>query len=698
MSLSKKYTQDNYMRPDEIDARNVARLLKIIDDWGAEKYASLWHILHDVYEIMFISNPLHWQDFELRHPNFLDDISKGYIDQEQKAFAPYIKPLFLEYSNSDKVKQELERFCKHVEEIGDMNSFAVAASIFEAVSVDGDGKYDASKIIKEEKEAKEKTWSNSYLKWVATYPNPFHRSVADLRVREIAFKTAKPQKFKLGTLEPEAESAWRKRLEPYVTQLKEWCAEQGITQPIIGNIIAHATGSTPFRPYVFNYNFIRECPEKDKIFAQEKKHLSRYDEDKFFDFETEEFNPEYQFHKEYIYPSPIVYVTTYDVRFFPTIPDGQSQLKDLLEKAIDILKDIPPRFGNPVGMVSTADPYERPRWLALQDNGVMIENRIDLDDLYNIYYLLESMIVPSSSIAQTLSGAGLVEARSTIKTFDQLRYGTDYSVENSPKVDQLCVIPKYKRGPLEESLKSIFTLYVLGRLDEEGLVQQTMSLADMALQGQITNQSKTLLTFEGIKAKAEEAGQDVVPYGEVLTDLTSVFVKAMCGVAPDVTVSHIGNLVFQTAARERGGIVSALQGVDKKDWDTHEAKFHALVSRTDKPDLDISGMIAEHDKGLAISDALSGYKGPTMQGMINGEKDKDSSIPQDKAITTTSRLVVRDPEIEPCISTTFDDTPYTSRMSGDPFPRLSLPLRLQPFLDPEHTPVAQQALLSFQLK
>jgi hypothetical protein len=49
------------LRPDEIDARNVPRLLKILDDWEAGKYVSLWHILHDVYEIMFIVNPLHWQ-------------------------------------------------------------------------------------------------------------------------------------------------------------------------------------------------------------------------------------------------------------------------------------------------------------------------------------------------------------------------------------------------------------------------------------------------------------------------------------------------------------------------------------------------------------------------------------------------------------------------------------------------------------
>ncbi len=689
MSLNDRFTQDNYLRSDEIDARNISRLLKVIDDWEAGQYPNIYRVLHDIYEIVFIVNPLHYHDKELADIATAPDWAKSYMEREIKSFAPYIKPLFLDNLNADDVKQELQRFRDHVEEAGDMSSFAIAASLFEAVSVDGDGGHEASKIVKEENEAKESYWRNAYLEWIAEHPNPFHRSIADLKVRDATFKEEKPEKFKLGTLETEPESAWKKRLKPFVVQFKQWCIEQGITAPIIGHIITHATGSAPFRPHVFNYNFIRECPEKDRIFTREKERPSAYAEDRFFDFDTEEFNPEHQFHKEYIYPSPIIFVTTYDVRFFPTKPEDISLLKDVIQKAIEILGSIPQRFGNPVGTVSTADAYERPRWLQYHDGGIMIEDRIDLDDLYNLYYLLEDVIVPSAAIAQTLNAACLVEARSTIKTFDQLGYGTDYSVQNSPKVEQLCVVPEYKRAPLEESLKSIFTLYTIGRLDESGLVQQAMSLADMALQGQITNQSKTLLTYEGIMAKADEAGQDVVPYSEALTDLTSVFVKAMCGVAPHVPVTSIGNLVFQTSAKQRSDIVSALQCADKNDLDVHERKFHALISKAGDPLKRMDERMAKHDKALTISDALSGY---------NPNYYQEDGNKFDRAVVIPNRLVIRDPEIEPCISTTFDGTPYTSRMSGHPFPRIELPIRLARFLKPEDRPIAQQALLSFNMK
>jgi hypothetical protein len=689
MSISAKFTQDNYLRPDEIDARNISRLLKVIDDWEFGKYPNIYCALHDIFEITFIVNPLHYHDKKLADIATAPDWAKPYMEKEIKNFSPYIKAEFLSDFQGPAVKSALSQFKATVEESGEMSSFAIAASIFEALSIDGDGGHSATEIVKEEEETKGKYWGNFYFEWVAKYPNPFHRHIADLRVREAAFKKIKPQKFILGTLDPEPESDWKKRLEPHVAELKKWCEEQGITAPIIGNIITHATGSAPFRPHVFNYNFIRECPEKDDIFAREKERPSAYEEDRFFDFETEEFFPLHQFHKEWCYPSPIVFVTTYDVRFFPTKPDAETKLRDLIEKAIGILEEIPQRFGNPVGTVSTADAYQRPKWVLHQDGGIMIEDRIDLDDLYNLYYLLEDVIVPSAHIARTLNGARLVEARSTIKTFDQLGYGTSYSLENSPKIEQLCVVPENHQAPLEQSLKSIFTLYTIGRIDESGLVQQAMSLADMTLQGLITNQSQTLLTYEGIRAQADAAGTEIAPYDKALTDLTTAFVKAMCGVAPNVPVTSVGNLVFQTAANQRADIVSNLQGADKDDWDQRDARFDALVARTDKKSLEMNDLIAEHNKDLAISDALSGY---------NPDHYQQEGNKYDRAVVIPNRLVVRDPEIETCISTTFDGTPYTSRMSGHPFPRLELPKRLEPFLDPEHTPAAQQALLSFRLK
>lgn len=106
---------------------------------------------------------------------------------------------------------------------------------------------------------------------------------------------------------------------------------------------------------------------------------------------------------------------------------------------------------------------------------------------------------------------------------------------------------------------------------------------------------------------------------------------------------------------------------------------------------DVYEAIEEEQIALTISDALSGYN-PRFYDH-NEDKRAQAIIP-----SSPYRLVLRAPEIEPCIARNFAGTPYTSRMSGDPFPRIALPARLAKFLRPEDKPTAEQALLSFSLK
>lgn len=679
---SEKFTQDNYMRPDEIDARNAPRLLKILDDWEAGKYASLWHILHDVYEIMFIVNPLHYQ-------NLAGEWALEKIAQEQKDFIPYIKPVFLENPNSSEVRLALKEFKRHLDNTdGSLTSFAIAALIFDSVSVDGDGGKNPEGFSKLSPAIQRNfgTWAT----WAKRQPNPFHGVIATLKIQEHHFKNP-PKEVDLFHYDgPEPESAFRKRLETYIDELRAWRLEQGITGLIIGNITADASGSAAFRPHVFNYNFMRDCPEKDALFESEAENPSDFLEDRFFDFRVKEFNPDHSFHKEDIYPYPVVYVTTYAITFFPQHGDDIEQLKALLKKAFEILgMEVEQRFGNPI-RYSSATKYEcpNPSWISAKDGSFAIKERVDLDDLYNLYYLLEDVIVPSATIARTMNAATLLEARSPIKTYDVLSYSDEYSVENSSQIDQIGMITKYGPSPLEQGLKDLFELYALENVDEKGLVQQTMNLADMALMGQITNQSKTLLSYDGMKEIAESKGHAIVPYDIAITDLTKVFMKAMAGIAPNVPIESIGNMIFQAVAGQRDTIVAKLQEHDKKDWDRiwdHVGNQGRGVNLEDASDI-----LARFEKALTISDALSGYN----PNFYKGKKDERA-----KAIAPSSayRLVIRDPDIEPCIARNFDGTPYTSRMSGDPFPRLELPERLQSFLAPEHKPVAQQALLNFQL-
>ncbi|MEK7801708.1 MAG: hypothetical protein AAB276_04570, partial [Pseudomonadota bacterium] len=167
-----KFVQDNYLRPDEIDGRNTARLLAILDKWEADSYSSLWHVLHDVYEVVSFINPLYWQQFE--NPGVM---AKDYINREQDSYRPYIKPHFLSDLNSSAVKDALRMFRSGIEDGDDMNSFAIGAAIFEAISIDGDGG--------PAKEKQTNIEDNGDIDWESIGgdeppQNPFHSSIATL--------------------------------------------------------------------------------------------------------------------------------------------------------------------------------------------------------------------------------------------------------------------------------------------------------------------------------------------------------------------------------------------------------------------------------------------------------------------------------------------------------------------------------------
>lgn len=662
-----KYVQNNYMRPEEIDARNAARLMTILDEWEKGKYQNIWYLLYDVYEAIEWANPLFWQRHEKDHPNQVSAFARRNIDEERSAFAPYIKPSFLGNLNSDDLLSSLKEFKQALESSeGGMTSFDIAALIFSSVSIDGDDERR----------------------------NPFQRDIDSLKIKTAELQTLHDEIDLFHFEGPEPETAFRKRLEPHIAALRTWCQEQGITGNIIGNITADGSGSSLFRPHVFNYNFLRDCPEKEDLFAKEIENSSDYPEDQFFNFEDRRFDPQHSFHKELFYPSPVVCVTTYAVTFCSQTSADAEKLKVLLQTALEILKNTEQRFGNPVEHSSFL-AYKRPASLRIteKEGHFQVDGRVDLDDLYNLYYLLEDYIAPSLSIAQALNAAGLIEARSPIKSYDGLGGGMGYSVENSSKIDQMGMVRDDQSAPLERVLEDIFQLYALGRLDEKGMVQQTMNMADMVLTGHITNQSKTLLLYEDMSQMAEGQGYQLMTYDAALIELTRVFMKAMAGLMSDAPVASIGNMIFQAAARGRDTMIAGLQAHDLHNIDA-AFKRHVQAIGGQKIE-DIPSKFAkfqqEQQMALAISDALSGYN----PKFYDHNEDKRA-----KAIIPSSpyRLVQRDPEIEPCIARNFSGTPYTSRMSGDPFKRIALPARLAKFLRPEGKPSAEEALLSFSYK
>ena len=77
----------------------------------------------------------------------------------------------------------------------------------------------------------------------------------------------------------------------------------------------------------------------------------------------------------------------------------------------------------------------------------------------------------------------------------------------------------------------------------------------------------------------------------------------------------------------------------------------------------------DEELALKISDANAGY--------VHNEDYWQEGQNRNALTSPPARIVVRDPEVEPCVDRTYEGTTYTSRMSGSVWPRRELPSSLK---------------------
>jgi hypothetical protein len=692
--FSRDMARDAHLSPDEIETRRMGQLLALLDAWhGGE--AEIWDILRDMAYIMDT-----WAFDSLCYAKEGDG-PRYPAEYWQEKFRPFMSPVFLESPLPETAKKEIAGFIQKVEESGDETSFSVSRSVIAAIfSLPTEELTPA--FLRELREARN-----------FGEPDPIFSNPCYLRLLRLAEMEQRDQEARRkknpGTLAAYPEERMRARLAPYIAGLRE-----AVPSPVsIKSIEAHATGSAVITPFYFNPDFL---PDND--WNGERHEFHQYEQMEGID--------------DY-YGTNIARITTYGISFTPENPEDLEKLQDQISAAVKMLGTVPPAFGIPtdqdVGMgyyearqerYDDSKPYyKRPnpygKFCAVdvshESGKVSIRTRLDLDDLYTIYYLLEDSITPSAEIAQVLNAARYAEARSAPMRKEDIpsTYGNDHM----GLADRLGNLERTEASRIPETmLTSTFKMFAAGKMSEADLLRETMLVADQTLSGRIGHPA--LPSFGVLQTFGEKAGLPATYQGalkERTTDLLHVLARL-----PEDSDAPVIRALHQRAVDEKDAVIAELQGdIEETYRDITERSYRGIGKGFDPKDFlaKIEGIEAEHKKAQTISDALSGYA--TRKFQIDSDEAyarfhqacennpdpqacterlmKEWKEKREKSLAPRIGLVEKDPEVSACMDRVYDDTIYTSRMKNSPWPRHELPAALHSFIDPHADPAQQSHLL-----
>lgn len=680
----KLFFRDDYLQYDEIETRRLAELHKLVEDWR-DNNLSLWEVIWTLERIMGKCAGGAFRDtiqYEMSNgeesfmypPNEVVSSARSHLSK-------WIRPKFLE-EESDALRKSIGEISEALKNSEDLTAIDFAVSILGVVLLKAE---DCSLEGKQQ--------------YSREYATLYDGMVANLEWEEERLKKNKQTPLTGRLHPPVTEEELIARYQPYIGKMREGWNDGG--QPkLIRNISIINSGSGQIK--LMHYN-----PD----------HFPGADGDGDF-FDPYEFDER----KEYIYGTTIATVTTFSIVLDPESAERLSELAAEVKKALRILGAMPPSFGIPV-TYETA-PYQRPfypvdrvedidveevsdihfkksneKWrhrmpnwwsysrtaceeycdVRVTDGRVVVHNRLDLDDTYALYYLLEHLIEPSADIAQAFNRARYAEARSAPQTMAGLN--SFYDVSNLDPENRLGHLKYAGPEALETALGDTAKLYFGRQIDEMALVQIAMSLAAQTLCGNIADRHGAFPAEDMLLLMNEEnptAGHGMTTFERNLARRTEQFLCLMAGTEPNSETPLVRALDVR-ASREFDEITEGWRHDMRIRWSAYARRKRGGGTLDD-----VKKKMEDHEKAVALSDLMSGY----------AKRQKRSGDDDSQQLAARTGLVVRDPEVPACMDRTYPHTFYTSRLPESIWPRRELPTALQKWLKPEGEPTRAAKILA----
>lgn len=406
-------------------------------------------------------------------------------------------------------------------------------------------------------------------------------------------------------------------------------------------------------------------------------------------------------------------ITTYSLSLKAIDTDKTKMLMEIIQNALTILKKIPrPYHGLFDGGMggSIFDNYSRPFPYPKEKDGMItITDRIDLDDLWIFYYMIEPALEPNAQIAVAVDGARYAEERGAPLSPDTL-----YIENQEHEVDDKAHILANNENVLPIALRDAFHDVAIGRINKGQFISRLSVLADHSLQGTITDPNQLLLTYD--KMITDQSSENVVNKGELITYQDAMtsrvydFIRVLTGCYEDddtplplalmQMINKYGPQLKEQAKQD---------SIDKEagNWERIEESSKRWSERTKNwmnnqgKSLNEVGdsLLSEETDDFSIDNLSDAFD--RLRGKEN--KDTNNRLVEDKP----TQLVIRDSEVETCLDdmyclgSTWDresgkkiENYYRSKTKNSMLPRYKLPTKLKPFTR-NHDPRKGVNILTF---
>lgn len=405
-------------------------------------------------------------------------------------------------------------------------------------------------------------------------------------------------------------------------------------------------------------------------------------------------------------------ITTYAVSFKPKDPQRVEELINLVHDALEATAHIDHQyFYSP----NDDDSYERAsgrdrgysnRWgnyarnyVFVEDGIVRVDQKLDLDDLYVLYYMLEPALEPSAQIAAAINAARYSEERGAVLAPDPLHGGQydqgSYGIEEESGT--LLGVPEEQL--FAKAVRDAFVDLTLGKIDQAGFTARIQIIADHTLTGKMQDPHGTLPSYQKLIAdQRKEAGGEVISYDDALKSRVMDIVRTTIGLPEDSDIPLSAAIIgfthrikpqlmehFRAEAADRTRKIR--HHFDSGAWRYQHSHADDLLTKLAKKRLAEEKKDEENPEGAQETlEWLNGHEmlytlSDAFAGRTGGKHEKD-------AVAFKGNIVVRDSEVETCIDGIHilnDGTTYRTRTKDSLLPRKELPSVLKPF-EPQNNP------------
>jgi len=367
----------------------------------------------------------------------------------------------------------------------------------------------------------------------------------------------------------------------------------------------------------------------------------------------------------HLYGDSVARITTYQISFAPTKPEHLDALAKAVEDGLAVFKDIPYKYEIPDAYFTRTSkaayqrpPYAGSAYVSKSDGKATVYAKLDLDDLWVLYYLLEPIIEPNKQIATAMNMARYAEERGAILDPDALDYlNAGHDIADKSGALQL-VSPE---EVLETAVRDAFVDYALNKIDEAQFIARVAVIGGHTLSGNMQDPQGRFVTQDLLPDNRGGNGTKALEPREILSSRVNELVKLVVGES-----TRPGETILEALMRTKARITDPLREHFRSQEKQDRIELRKAIST--KLENDMKRLT---EKGLEET-----LKAADEKAAFIREEEKEEST----QLSRVTQLVVQESQVETQMDGLYADGRYRTKTKGSLLVRKELPAALMPFI------------------